>query len=51
MCKMIHKSQKPIKYYLKKKTFLGLIALKTILKRQQYIFILCNIYKHLQLTI
>lgn len=36
---MIHKSQKTIKYYffLKKRTFLGLIALKTILKRQQYI--------------
>lgn len=33
---MINKSQEPIKYYFffKKKTFLGLIALKTILKRQ-----------------
>lgn len=34
---MIHKSQKPIKYYFflkKNKTSLGLIALKTILKRQ-----------------
>lgn len=44
---MIHKSQKPIKYYFLK-TFLGLIALKTILKRQQHIFILCNIYTHHQ---
>ena len=41
---MIHKSQKPIKYFFFKKTFLGLIALKTILNRQQCIFILCNIY-------
>lgn len=43
-------SQKPIKYYfLKNKTLLDLIALKTILKRQWYIFILCNSDTHLQL--
>lgn len=49
---MIHKSQKPIKYYFfKKKTFLGLIALNTMLKRQQYIFILCNIYTSSSLSI
>lgn len=52
MCKMIHKSQKTIKYYffLKKKTFLGLIALKNHTKETAIHFILCNIYTHAQWT-
>lgn len=50
MCKMIHIVRNLLNTIFLK-TFLDLIALETILHRHQYIFILCNIYIHLQLTI
>lgn len=44
MCKMIHKSQKPIKYYFFKKDISLFNCTENHTKETVIYFILCNIY-------